>query len=195
MSSSSSEICPRSILRYRPIDIEAVPTIQPWVRASRYLKKTTPTASSLSVSTGLLTHTPSGLASLVTLGMLLTLLLILIGQQVVGWTTNTLTAWQYGTPRTFQTNARVGHGDTLQLSHFIALNNQGQIEVIEFPGNNAAHARIFFGPRLSGPQTDQLPVTLHFVNSGQTGYPNMVVQVQGIEEVFLNHNGTFQPQP
>lgn len=194
MSSSSSEIYPRSVLRYRPIVFDTTPTIQPWVRASRRLKKNTPPASSPSASTVLLTRTPSGLASLVILGMLLTLLLILIGQQMVGWTTNKLTAWEYGTPRTFQTDAHVGHEDNKHMTHFIALNNQGQIEVIEFPGNDATHARIFFGPRLSGPHADQLPVTLSFVDPQHTGYPNMVVQVQGISEVFLNRNGTFQPQ-
>jgi hypothetical protein len=191
MSSSSSEICPRSVLRYRPIDLETSPTIQPWVRASRRLKKTQPAASP-SPSTMLLTHTPSGLASLIILGMLLTLLLILIGQQAIGWTTNTLTDWQYGTPRTFQTDAYVGHGDSQHKSHFIALNNDGQVEVIEFPGNDATHAHIFFGPRLSGPQADQYPVTLRFVDSGQSGYPNMIIQVQGISETFLNRHGTFQ---
>ena len=194
LSLSSSEICPRSALRYRPIGCETSATIQPWVRLSRRLPKTQPTNIPRPVSSTRITHTSSGLASLVMLGMIIALLLILGGQQVVAWTTNTLTNWQYGTPRTFQTDATVGHGDSKQPSHFIALNNHGQVEVIEFPADDATHARIFFGPRLSGPHADQLPVTLSFVASSQAGHPNMVVQVQDISEVFLNHNGTFQRQ-
>jgi hypothetical protein len=171
---------------------ETSPTIQPWVRASRRLKKTSP-AVSPSASMIRLTHTSSGLASLVILGMLLALLLILVGQQAVGWASNTLTSWQYGSPRTFQTDAYVGHEDDKQPSHFIALNNHGQAEIIEFPGNDATHARIFFGPRLSGLHADQFPVTLRFVDSEQSGHPNMVVQMHDVSEVFLNQNGTFQP--
>jgi len=44
--------------------------------------------------------------------------------------------WQddrmYGYPRTFQTDANVGHGGT---EHFLALNNHGTIEVVELPGD------------------------------------------------------------
>src|SRR6266566_5466457 len=45
-----------------------------------------------------------------------------------------LQKWQddrmYGYPRTFQTDATVGHGGT---EHFLALNNHGTIEVVEIP--------------------------------------------------------------
>ena len=52
-------------------------------------------------------------------------------------------AWQrhlddvtYGYPRTYQTDAAVGHGDRAHpLSHFIAINLHGVIEVIEIPGD------------------------------------------------------------
>jgi hypothetical protein len=44
--------------------------------------------------------------------------------------------WQderaYGYPRTFQTDANVGHGG---MSHFIAVNEHGTIEVLELPTN------------------------------------------------------------
>jgi hypothetical protein len=100
----------------------------------------------------------------------------------------------YGTPRTFQIDARVGHeGATGQKSHFIALNDQGQIQVIEFPGNDAAHARVYFGPFLTGPHADLEPVTLTFSASRQTNTPNMLVHVQGMSLLFLNQHGTFVP--
>lgn len=65
---------------------------------------------------------------------------------------------------------------------------------IGFPGNDAAHARIYFEPLFSDPNADQVPVTLSFVpDRAGDGQMNMVVQVQGISMLFLNRTGTFQP--
>ena len=72
-------------------------------------------------------------------------------------------------PRTFQVDAVVGQGDSLvHPSHFIALNLHGQIEVIEFPGGDATHARIYLGPHLYGSNASLVPVTLQFVDSRQS---------------------------
>jgi hypothetical protein len=126
-------------------------------------------------------------------GMGLTLLLILLSQSVVSWSTMCYDNWVYGTPRTYQTDAVVGHeGSSGTKSHFIALNNQGRVEVIEFPGNDAARARMYFGPLLSGPGADLVPVTLRFVPDS-AGQVDMLVQVQGTSMLFVNHNGSFQP--
>src|SRR5215469_1018279 len=47
----------------------------------------------------------------------------------------------YGNPRTFQTDAVVGHGDSnSNPSHFIAINLKGDIIVIEIPGGNVKKA-------------------------------------------------------
>ena len=57
----------------------------------------------------------------------------------------------YGRPRTFQVDAVVGHGDSAaHPSHFLVLNLSRQIEVIEFPGGDSAHAKIYTGPTLIG---------------------------------------------
>jgi hypothetical protein len=127
--------------------------------------------------------------------MILTLLLILLSQSVLNWSTTLYDNWAYGMPRTFQTDAIVGHeGLSGQKSHFIALNNQGRVEVIEFPGNDAARARMYFGPLLSGPGADLVPVTLKFVPDRTSyGQIDMVVQVQGTSMLFVNHHGSFQP--
>ena len=53
--------------------------------------------------------------------------------------------WTYGvSPRTFQTDANVGHGTAqIPMSHFIALNLQGRVQVIEEPGDDASKARSY----------------------------------------------------
>jgi hypothetical protein len=122
-----------------------------------------------------------------------TLLLILLSQSVLNWNTTLYNNWVYGTPHTYQTDAFVGYeGSISKKSHFIALNNQGRVEVIEFPGNDAIHARIYFGPLLSGPNADLMFVTLKFVLY-HAGQREMLVQVQGTSMLFMSHYGTFQP--
>ena len=120
-------------------------------------------------------------------------LLLMLGQTLIGWSEITFDNWRYGMPRTFQTDAYVGHEqNSQQASHFIACNNHGRIEVIEFPGNDATHARIFFGPQLSGNNANLVPVTLQFVATSNQRYPNMIIHVGNEVVRFQNTHQTFQ---
>ena len=102
----------------------------------------------------------------------------------------------YGRPRTYQVDAVVGQNDSVaRPSHFIALNIKGQIEVIEFPGGDATHAKIYLGPHLYGSSADLVPVTLQFVDSRHDHQPDMVVQVQGQQLLFRNAQGAFHAPP
>lgn len=112
------------------------------------------------------------------------------------WWTITQNDWQYGRPRTYQVDAVVGHGDSkANPSHFLAINLNRQIVVIEIPGGNAAKTRIFNGPTLIGPGQDLTPVTLTFQDVNHDGKLDMVINVQDTHFVFLNVNGTFRPAP
>jgi hypothetical protein len=127
-------------------------------------------------------------------GLLLTILLWIGVTQFMTWGTNEYHTIVYGYPRTYQIDAVVGHQDSVSSpSHFLALNFHGQIQVIEFPGGDATHARIFFGPQLLGPDSDLGPVTLRFVDLNGDGKPDMVIEVQGNQIVFLNDHGSFRP--
>jgi len=68
---------------------------------------------------------------------------------------------QYGYPRTFQVNADVGHGGT---EHFIALNSQGTIEVLEIPTILAptVQPRLYVITKLVGQGADLIPATVSF---------------------------------
>ncbi len=102
--------------------------------------------------------------------------------------------WHYGRPRTFQVDAVVGHSDSASNpSHFIALNLRGQIEIIEFPGGQAAKAKVYIGPDLLGPGQDLAPVTLSFKDVTGDGKPDMIVIVESSRFVFLNDHGAFRP--
>jgi hypothetical protein len=74
-----------------------------------------------------------------------------------------------------------------------AINLHGLVEIIEWPGGEAAHARIFLGPQLFGPQSDLEPVVLRFADLNGDHLPDMIIEVEGSQIVFINARGTFRP--
>lgn len=127
-------------------------------------------------------------------GMLamLAVLVILIG--VTNWLTTTLDDLHYGRPRTFQVDAFVGHNEPAGVpSHFIAVNLHSHIEVIEIPGGDATHARIYLGPQLYGADADLVPVTLSFTDVNGDHQPDLIIHFQGTQIVFINDQGGFRP--
>jgi len=109
------------------------------------------------------------------LGMIAMLALLLLLSLAVSWWNTTIDDLYYGRPRTFQIDAYVGHDEVGAPSHFIALNYNGRVEVIEFPGGDASHARIYLGPQLYGARADLVPVTLSFVDVSGHHQPDMLV--------------------
>jgi hypothetical protein len=113
---------------------------------------------------------------------------------VANWWQVTQDDWHYGRPRTFQIDAVVGHDDSAaNPSHFIALNLNRHVEIIEFPGGDPTKARIFIGPTLIGDGQDLAPVTLTFKDVNGDGKLDMIVNIQDNHFVFINENGTFRP--
>lgn len=128
------------------------------------------------------------------LGLLVMILGWLALSAVGSWWQTTQNDWRYGRPRTFQMDQVVGHHDSPQNpSHFIALNLDRHILVIEIPGGDASKSIMFGGPTLLGPGEDLTPVTLNFQDINHDGRPDMIINVQGSQFVYLNENGTFVP--
>lgn len=103
----------------------------------------------------------------------------------------------YGYPRTFQTDANVGHGGT---EHFIALNNHGTIEVLEIPSDPGTtnQARLYIIVRLTNQGADLVPATLSFPDINGDGKPDMqVTVVDGTNPsiwILFNNGTTFVPK-
>jgi len=99
----------------------------------------------------------------------------------------------YGIPRTYQTDAVVGHSDSnSNPSHFIALNLRGQIYVIELPGGDATKARGYFITSEVGGDPHP-PVTVKFQDLTHSGHLDMVVTIGDPPNpliVFLFNNGS-----
>jgi hypothetical protein len=126
----------------------------------------------------------------------LALLIMIFGWIALGalgtWWQTTTDDWHYGRPRTFQIDQVVGHHDSLQNpSHFIAMNLNRHVVIIEIPGGDVSKSVVFSGPTLLGPGQDLAPVTLTFQDVNHDGKLDMIVNVQGSQFVFLNENGTF----
>ena len=103
----------------------------------------------------------------------------------------------YGYPRTYQTDANVGHGG---MEHFIALNNRGTIEVLEIPSNPSTtnQPRLYIIVRLSSQGADRVPAMLSFPDINGDRKPDMrVTVVDGSNPsiwVLFNNGTTFVPK-
>ena len=131
--------------------------------------------------------------SLIGIGMIIALLLV--------WGFNALGSWwaehqvdaTYGFPRTYQVDAMVYQGDSAEHpSHYIFINLNGTVEVIEFPRGDSAHARIYKGPTWLTDNADLVPVTgeIKEVN----GKEEMVVHIGDQEIIYVNNGQKFVPQ-
>ncbi len=127
-------------------------------------------------------------------GMIAMLALWILLTMAVNWWNTTWDDIHYGRPRTFQIDAFVGHNESAGTpSHFIAINLNGRIEVIEMPGGDGSKARIYLGPQLYGTGDDLIPVTLSFVDVNGDHRPDMIIQFGSTRIVFINDQGGFRP--
>ena len=106
--------------------------------------------------------------------------------------------WAYQRPRTFQMDAVVGHGDSQQNpSHFIAINLNRHVIIIEIPGGDTSKMRVYNGPTLFGNGENLAPITLTFKDVNGDGKPDMLIHIRnpdGTEQilVMMNDNGGFR---
>ncbi len=158
---------PRSALRHRPLREAGTPGPAPlYRRASRVQGSvaTQPPQTGAPVKSARNRRRLHPLLYL-GLGMIAMFALLLVLSLAVSWWNTLMDDLHYGRPRTFQVDAVVGHGDSAATpSHFIALNYNGRVEVVEFPAGDASKARIFIGPQLYGAGSELVPVTLSFVD-------------------------------
>ena len=127
--------------------------------------------------------------------MVAALALWVVGSSLVAWGSARYNDIAYGNPRTFQTDAVVGHGgDSLQHpSHFIALNLNGQVIIIELRAGNPANSINYTGPHFYETGGDLIPISLEFRDVNHDGKPDMLIHFQDNVIVFLNDGTQFIP--
>jgi len=197
--------------RLRPKQTDDAEEINEWQRAeANDTKRDRTTAAPRQVDTASkkLTKTPSpkvirskrkfwhGAHPLLYLGvgMIAMLALWTLLTMAISWWNMTWDDIHYGRPRTFQTDAFVGHNESAgTASHFMAINLNGRIEIIEFPGGDGSKARIYLGPQLYGAGDNLIPVTLSFADVNGDHLPDMIIHFQSSRIVFINDQGGFRP--
>jgi hypothetical protein len=130
----------------------------------------------------------------------LTLLCMLVGfivfSALATWWQHTDDYLHYGMPRTFQMDAVVGHQDSAaHPSHFLALNLDGNLSVIEIQGGDLGKTVVYAGPIIYGQEANLVAVTLSVAHD-QNGQPELVLHYQNNEVIFYNgKDGKFHLQP
>ena len=131
----------------------------------------------------------------VLVGMVMTMVLVMSIAAFSSWWRVYQDDLHYGRPRTFQLDAVVGHGDSASNpTHFIFMNLRHQVEIIEIPGGDVSHTRIFIGPVLYGDGQDLTPVTGEVQDVNGDGKPDLIVHIQDQQIVFINDGTTFHPR-
>lgn len=130
-------------------------------------------------------------------GMIVMLLLWVIGSDALAWGTQVHNDFTYGNPRTYQTDAVVGHNDSAaHPSHFIAVNLDHQAVIFELKGGNPADSESYKAAFYRTDTNDKLdPVTLEFKDVNGDGKLDMIVHVHSSTQdqiiVFLNDGKQF----
>jgi hypothetical protein len=166
-------------------------------RSSLSPKNTNGIASNAITSSGRQVQRSTGRFPLVAIlvGVVLTIVLFMSLSALLSWWHGYQEDMLYGRPRTFQLDAVVGHNDSItHKTHFIFLNLNRHVEIIEIPGGDATHTRIFIGPILFGDGQDLTPVTGEIRDFNGDGKPDLIVHIQDEQIVYLNNGTTFVPQ-
>jgi|GEM_PF-506056 len=127
-------------------------------------------------------------------GAALTLVaLYVLGSMAVEWVQVKLDDLQYGRPRTVQMDAYVGHSEAEGVpSHFIAMNLNRRVTILELPGGDSTKATTIVGPYLFGHGEDLTPVQLNARDVNSDGSADLVVSVKNEQLIYLNDGSSFR---
>jgi hypothetical protein len=129
------------------------------------------------------------------LGMVLMLLVFFGFSLLMAWWTDHQLDSTYGFPRTYQTDQVVGHQDsTDHPSHFIFLNLNGHVLIIELPAGDSSHAKMYQGPTLITDNASSVPVTGEFKDVNGDGKIDMIVHIGDQRIIYLNDGTQFKLQ-
>ena len=124
----------------------------------------------------------------------LALLLYLGITGLIGWTKVKMDDLHYGRPRTAQLDAFVGHNESAgTATHFVAMNLNRRVTIIEFPGGDITKPQVIAGPYLFGRSEDLTVVTMHVQDVNGDNKPDLIVQVKDERLVYINDGNGFRP--
>jgi hypothetical protein len=125
-------------------------------------------------------------------GLLAVIAIYVLVGALVGWAQVRLDDLRYGWPRTTQMDAVVGHESNGQPTHFMAMNLNRQVLVLEIVGGDPNTVRSLPGPYLFGAGEDLTPVTMAIQDVDNDGLPDLLLDVRRERIVYLNRDGAFR---
>ncbi|HYP40834.1 MAG TPA: hypothetical protein VEX13_10785 [Chloroflexia bacterium] len=126
-------------------------------------------------------------------GALTLLALYVVISSAVEWTQVKLDDLQYGRPRTMQVDAYVGHSEAEGVpSHFVAMNLNRRVTILEMPGSDSTKVNTIVGPYLFGQGEDLTPVQLNVQDVNGDAKPDLIVSVKSEQLIYLNDGATFK---
>lgn len=113
---------------------------------------------------------------------------------LLAWTQIKMDDFKYGRPRTSQIDAFVGHGEATGVpTHFVAMNLNRRVTIMEFPGGDVTKPVVLVGPTLFGRDQDLTVVRLQVEDINGDDKPDLTVQVKDERLVYLNDGNVFRP--
>lgn len=113
--------------------------------------------------------------------------LYMVLSAIVGWGISKYDDVRYGTTRTYHTDEYMGIDDSATSpTHFVAMNINRQVVVMQIPGGDTSKTRIINGPYLFGSNEDRTPVILNFSDVNADGLKDMIVNVKNEALIYLN---------
>ena len=136
---------------------------------------------------------PARFVAMLAGGALAALALYVAVSAAVEWTQVKLDDLQYGRPRTTQLDAFVGHAEADGVpTHFIAMNLNRRVTVIELPGGDGGKSTTIVGPYLFGASEDLTPVQASAQDVNGDGKPDLVVAAKNEQLIYLNDGAAFK---
>lgn len=100
---------------------------------------------------------------------------------------------QYGRPRTVQMDAYVGQNEAEGVpSHFIGMNLNRRVTIIEMQGGDPSKVNTIIGPYLFGEGEDLTPVQLASQDLNGDGKSDLIVSVKNEQLLYLNDGASFR---
>jgi hypothetical protein len=125
--------------------------------------------------------------------MIALLAVYVVVSTVVQWAQVKLDDFQYGRPRTTQMDAYVGHSEADGApSHFIAMNLNRRVTILQLPGGDSTKATAIVGPYLFGQGEDLTPVQMNVQDVNVDGKLDLVVSVKSEQLLYLNDGASFK---
>ena len=131
---------------------------------------------------------------LFSVGLVISIMLVgwLLFSMLGSWIQSKIDDFTYGYPRTSQVDQDVGHYG--RVSHFLCVNLNGEVELIETQKSHPEVAKIYVVVVLPQDQA-RTPVTLTFQDINADGKLDALVHFGSTEIPLYNNGTTFQSQP